>query len=72
MMGSFLLKVSLIGLLLTTGACGNRNQTAEKIARDTQQIEDFDNSLTFNAVTLEEFDGKGRLWWKVKASKARL
>lgn len=70
MMGSCLLKVSLIGLLLTTGACGNRNQAAEKIARDTQQIEDFDNSLTFNAVTLEEFDDKGRLWWKVKASKA--
>ena len=65
-----LLYALLLTLLCTTTACGNRNRTADKIAQDTQQAEDFDNSLTFNAVTLEEFDPKGRLWWKVKAAQA--
>ncbi|HEY9656318.1 MAG TPA: LPS export ABC transporter periplasmic protein LptC, partial [Crinalium sp.] len=65
-----LLYALLLTLLCTTAACGNRNRTADKIAQDTQQAEDFDNSLTFNAVTLEEFDKKGRLWWKVKAAQA--
>jgi LPS export ABC transporter protein LptC len=65
-----LLYALLLIVLCTTTACGNRNRTADKIAQDTQQAEDFDNSLTFNAVTLEEFDTKGRLWWKVKAAQA--
>ncbi|MBW4695031.1 MAG: LPS export ABC transporter periplasmic protein LptC [Lyngbya sp. HA4199-MV5] len=64
------LSIVCFGLLSTVTACGNRNLTAEKIAQDSKQAEDFDNSLTFNAVTLEEFDNKGRLWWKVKAAQA--
>jgi LPS export ABC transporter protein LptC len=68
--GSKLLPLLLLLVLGTTVACGNRNHTAEKIAQDSKQAEDFDNSLTFNAVTLEEFDGKGQLWWKVKATQA--
>lgn len=64
------LPVLLLLVLCTTAACGNRNRTAEKIAQDSKQAADFDNSLTFNAVTLEEFDNKGRLWWKVKATQA--
>ncbi|PSB25061.1 LPS export ABC transporter periplasmic protein LptC [Stenomitos frigidus] len=67
---STLLTVSLLLVLFTTAGCGNRNRTAEKLAQDSKQAEDFDNSLTFNAVTLEEFDNKGRLWWKVKATQA--
>jgi LPS export ABC transporter protein LptC len=58
-------------MLVPLVACGNaNNQTAKKIAEDTKQVEDFDNSLTFNAVTLEESDDRGRLWWKVKAERA--
>ncbi|MBW4579993.1 MAG: LPS export ABC transporter periplasmic protein LptC [Tildeniella nuda ZEHNDER 1965/U140] len=67
---SRLLPVLLLLVLCTTVACGNRSRTAEKIAQDSKQAADFDNSLTFNAVTLEEFDNKGRLWWKVKATQA--
>ena len=67
---AILLPIVLVGVLCTVGACNNRNHTAEKIAQDAKQAEDFDNSLTFNAVTLEEFDNKGRLWWKVKAAQA--
>jgi LPS export ABC transporter protein LptC len=58
------------GLLVMTSACDGGTRAAKKIAQDTKQIEDFDNSLTFNAVTLEEFDDRGRLWWKVKAKQA--
>ncbi len=64
-------RYAVLGLLvLLLGACGGGNKTADKIAKDTQQVQDFDNSLTFNAITLEEFDDKGRLWWKVKAKQA--
>lgn len=51
--------------------CGNSNQTANKLAQDSKELEEFDSSLTFNSVTLEEFDNKGQLWWKVKAKQAR-
>jgi LPS export ABC transporter protein LptC len=64
------MNVALFMALGAIGACGNRNHTAEKIAQDSKQAADFDNSLTFNAVTLEEFDKKGQLWWKVKAAQA--
>jgi len=69
-LSSTLLIMLLFVVLGTLGACGSRNRTAEKIAQDSKKAEDFDNSLTFNAVTLEEFDNKGRLWWKVKAAQA--
>jgi len=62
---------SVILLLLLLPACTQQNRSVNKIAQDTKQAsEDFDTSLTFNAVTLEEFDSKGRLWWKVKAQQA--
>jgi len=64
-----LLMVLLVGSELLSG-CDRRSRTADKIAEDTQQIDDFDNSLTFNDVTLEEFDKQGRLWWRVKAKQA--
>ncbi|MGC8712661.1 MAG: hypothetical protein ACP5RH_09735, partial [Leptodesmis sp.] len=66
-----------LGLLITTltivtGGCGNSNRAQKKLAEDTQSLEkeNFDTDLTFNAVTLEEFDKQGRLWWKVKAEQA--
>ncbi|MCL6433939.1 MAG: LPS export ABC transporter periplasmic protein LptC [Leptolyngbyaceae cyanobacterium HOT.MB2.61] len=65
------LKAGLIGLLLLTASCGGGgNRTAEKIARDSKQVEEFDNRLTFNDLSLEGFDKQGRLWWKVKAKQA--
>lgn len=64
------ISLSLIALMGVLGGCNNRNRTADKLAQDSKQVQDFDNSLTFNAVTLEEFDNKGRLWWQVKANQA--
>lgn len=70
--GSTTLKLGLVGLLLFTSGCGGgRNRTAEKIAQDRQQVEEFDNSLTFNDLSLEGFNKQGQLWWKVKAQQAR-
>jgi LPS export ABC transporter protein LptC len=69
--GSTVLKLGLVALLLLTSACNfHRNRAGEKIARDSSQVQEFDNSLTFNDLSLEGFDKKGRLWWKVKAKQA--
>lgn len=56
--------------ILLTGCGGSR--TERKLAEDTKKLEgeNFDTDLTFNSVTLEDFDKKGRLWWKVKAEQA--
>ncbi|GAB4329452.1 MAG: hypothetical protein OHK0047_16310 [Leptolyngbyaceae cyanobacterium] len=66
------LGVLITTLAIVTGGCGNSNRTQKKLAEDTQSLEkeNFDTDLTFNAVTLEEFDKQGRLWWKVKAEQA--
>lgn len=66
---SVALGCALVILLGVAAGC-SRPSRIEKIVRDNKKVEDFDNSLTFNSVTLEEFDSKGRLWWKVKAKQA--
>jgi LPS export ABC transporter protein LptC len=58
-------------VLLGLGACTKPNSTAKRIEQTRQQVDKFDNSLTFDSVTLEEFDQQGRLWWRVKATQAR-
>ncbi len=60
----------MLTLLVGTGACGNRNRAAEKLAQDAQEAQKFDSNLTFNNVTLEQANEKGQLWWKVKAKQA--
>jgi LPS export ABC transporter protein LptC len=64
------LTVLMFMLLLGTGACGSRNRSGEKLAKDTQEAQKFDSNLTFNNVTLEQANDKGQLWWKVKAKQA--
>ena len=64
------LNLLLITLLTGTGGCFNRNQAADKLKEDTKEIQRFDSNLTFNDVTLEQADDKGKLWWKVKAKQA--
>jgi LPS export ABC transporter protein LptC len=70
LIGSTALRVALVALLLVTSACGGSNRAVEKIAKDSQQIQDFDNSLTFNDLTLEGFDKQGKRRWKVKSKQA--
>jgi LPS export ABC transporter protein LptC len=59
-----------IVLLISMTACGNPNRAAEKLARDTQEVQKFDSDLTFSNVTLEQANDKGQLWWRVKAKQA--
>ncbi len=72
LLNSALLGVLLLSLGLFPAGCGGtRNRTVEKLAEDSKKLqEDFDNSLTFNDLTLQGFDKQGRLWWEVKAKKA--
>ncbi|MBW4523042.1 MAG: LPS export ABC transporter periplasmic protein LptC [Scytolyngbya sp. HA4215-MV1] len=65
-----LLGLVLVAALMGLGACANRNHEVERLAKDASNTEDFDGSLTFNSVTLEQANEKGQLWWKVKAKKA--
>jgi LPS export ABC transporter protein LptC len=53
-------------------ACSGQSQTEKQLAKEAKNFEkeNFDTNLTFAFVTLEEFDQKGRLWWKVKAKEA--
>jgi lipopolysaccharide export system protein LptC len=64
------LYLALATLLWLTSACSSPpEQAARKLAKDVKQVQDFDNSLTFNAVTLEESNADGQLWWRVKAKQ---
>lgn len=67
------LQLGLVVLLVGLPACGGpkKSQTADKLAQDSSAVQSFDNNLTFNDVTLEQVDEKGRLLWKVKAKQAR-
>jgi LPS export ABC transporter protein LptC len=60
------------GLPFSAIACGGQSQTEKQLAKEAKNFEkeSFDTDLTFVFVTLEEFDPKGRLWWKVKAKEA--
>lgn len=60
----------LVAPVLLTSCGGNRAE--KRLAEDTKELEGekFDTDLTFNSVTLEDFDKQGRLWWKVKAEQA--
>lgn len=64
------LNLLLVSLLVSTGACVNRNRAADRLTQDTKEIQKFDSNLTFNDVTLEQADEQGKLWWKVKAKQA--
>lgn len=71
-----LASAALLGALLVTSpivlsGC-DFNRAEKKLAEDAKQLENenFDTDLTFNSVTLEDFDKEGKLWWKVKAEQA--
>lgn len=62
----------LIGvvLLLNLSACSTENRTVKKLAEDTSSVQNFENNLTFNDITLEQANEQGRPVWKVKAKQA--
>jgi LPS export ABC transporter protein LptC len=60
----------LLMLLTLTGCMPGRSRSADTLAKGSNDIQKFDNSLKFSNVTLEQADEKGQLWWKVKAAQA--
>lgn len=60
----------LLVLLFLAGGCSQESQTAQKLAQDSKKVQEFQNTLTFNAVTLEETNEAGQTLWKVKAKQA--
>ncbi len=67
----FRVAAPLIGvLLLNLSACSTENRTVKKLAEDTSSVQNFENNLSFNDVTLEQANEQGRPVWKVKAKQA--
>ncbi len=48
----------------------SRRNAADRLRDSSNDLQQFDDSLTFSNVTLEQADENGQLWWKVKATKA--
>lgn len=60
-----------ISIVLLFGvACNNENRTVKKLAEDTSAVQNFENNLSFNNVTLDQADEQGKPVWKVKAKQA--
>lgn len=55
--------------IVLLSACQGESRTAKKLKQDTAAT-DFEGSLVFNNVTLEQADEQGRPLWKVKAARA--
>lgn len=72
LLSSFLVAAPLIAvvLLLNLSACSTENRTVKKLAEDTSSVQNFENNLSFNDVTLEQANEQGRPVWKVKAKQA--
>lgn len=62
--------IALAILLLALPACRSSNRGAEKLAQDTQAVEQIDTDFTFNNITLEQADPQGNKVWSVKAEQA--
>ena len=51
-------------------ACGDQSRTANNPDQDTASVQKLKSNLTFNDVTLEQADDRGRSAWKVYAKEA--
>ncbi len=60
----------LVALLFELVACGDQSPTIKKPAQNTSSGSEFENSLTFNDITLDQADEQGRPLWKMKAKRA--
>lgn len=57
------------GLLLVS-ACDGDSRGAERLAEDSAEVQQIDNTLRFENITLEQADENGDLVWKVFAEEA--
>lgn len=57
-------------LVVNMGACRPGSRAEERLAEDSATIQQIENQLTFNNITLEQADEQGKLLWKVDAQQA--
>ena len=65
-----LLILTVLPLLLTAAACQPRSRGANRLAEDSAEVQQIDNTLTFENITLEQADESGDLIWEVFAESA--
>ncbi|MBD2740860.1 LPS export ABC transporter periplasmic protein LptC [Coleofasciculus sp. FACHB-1120] len=66
----FLLPIYFLLFTFLVSACNTEKRAEKKIQKDTASVTDFEGSLVFQNVTLDQADEQGRPLWKVKAEQA--
>ncbi|MBD2084398.1 LPS export ABC transporter periplasmic protein LptC [Trichocoleus sp. Lan] len=66
----FLLPIYFLLFTFLVSACNTEKRTEKKLQKDTASVTDFEGSLVFQNVTLDQADEKGQPLWKVKAKQA--
>jgi LPS export ABC transporter protein LptC len=66
----FLLPIYFLLFTFLISACNTEKRTEKKLQKDTSSVTDFEGSLVFQNVTLDQADEQGRPLWKVKAKQA--
>ncbi|MFE1747318.1 LPS export ABC transporter periplasmic protein LptC [Coleofasciculus sp. H7-2] len=66
----FLLPIYFLMFTFLVTACNTEKRTEKKLQKDTASVTDFEGSLVFQNVTLDQADEQGRPLWKVKAKQA--
>jgi len=69
-LGRSLLLLALMPALLTTASCQPGNRGADRLAEDSAEVQQIDNTLTFENITLEQADESGDMVWEVFAEAA--
>ncbi len=66
----FLLPIYFLLFAFLVSSCNTEKRTEKKLQKDTSSVTDFEGSLVFQNVTLDQADEQGRPLWKVKAKQA--
>jgi LPS export ABC transporter protein LptC len=66
----FLLPIYFLLFTFLVSGCNTEKRTEKKLQKDTSSVTDFEGSLVFQNVTLDQADEQGRPLWKVKAKQA--
>jgi LPS export ABC transporter protein LptC len=68
--GRSLLLLAVLPVVLTAAACQSNSRGANRLAEDSAEVQQIDNTLTFENITLEQADESGDLVWEVFAEAA--
>lgn len=69
-LGRSLFFLLLLPTLLTAASCQSESRGVNRLAEDSAEVQQIDNTLTFENITLEQADESGELVWEVFAESA--